>query len=167
MNRKERQGRKDLGCTIGDYAKIRNYHLVTLSPFHLFTLPTQHSALNTQHLFFNTVLNLPHMVDDMPGRAARKAARSPDHAATRPLLRRFAARAASRLGCRVAGHTFIIGAFQSGTHVLRPGEHATWDEGEGVQRDAAGRAVEARWSGPSEPGTVSCLALDLPSEIGA
>jgi hypothetical protein len=81
--------------------------------------------------------------------------------------RRFAARAASRLGCRVAGHTFIIGAFQSGTHVLRPGEHATWDEGEGVQRDAAGKAVEARWSGPSEPGTVSCLALDLPAEIGA
>jgi hypothetical protein len=67
----------------------------------------------------------------------------------------------------LAGRRFVIGAFQSGTHVLRPGEHATWDEGEGVQRDAAGQAVEARWSGPSEPRTVSCLALDLPAEIGA
>lgn len=76
---------------------------------------------------------------------------------------RFAEALAVRLGCRVAGHTHIIGVFQSGTHSLRPGEKAAWDEGEGV-RKAGGQAVSALTSTPVAPNTVSCLALGLPEE---
>jgi hypothetical protein len=78
--------------------------------------------------------------------------------------RRFAVAAARRLGCRVAGHTYIIGLFQSGTHSVRPGQEPAWDPAEGVNRDAAGRAISAKWSGPFEPATVSCLRLGLPDD---
>ena len=37
-------------------------------------------------------------------------------------------------GCRAAGHTYVIGAWQSGLHSLRPGETPAWSPGEGVQR---------------------------------
>lgn len=76
---------------------------------------------------------------------------------------RFAEALAQRLGCRVAGHTHIIGFFQSGTHSLRPGQKASWDAGEGVKK-AGGQAVSALTSTPGAPNTVSCLALGLPEE---
>jgi Domain of unknown function (DUF4347) len=75
--------------------------------------------------------------------------------------RRFAEDAADRLGCRVAGHTFVIGVFQSGTHSLRPGEKARWDDREGIRFDR-GRPAGALMSAPGAPNTVSCLALGLP-----
>ena len=75
----------------------------------------------------------------------------------------FAEALAVRLGCRVAGHTFIIGVFQSGTHSLRPGGKATWDAAEGVRRHG-GAAVAALTSAPGSPNTVSCLALGLPED---
>jgi hypothetical protein len=78
--------------------------------------------------------------------------------------RRFATEAARRLCCRVAGHTYIIGPFQSGTHSVRPGEEPAWDAAEGVKTDAAGQALGARWSGPFEPATISCLRLGLPAD---
>jgi hypothetical protein len=78
--------------------------------------------------------------------------------------RRFAGAAARRLGCRVAGHTYIIGPFQSGTHAVRPGEEPAWDPAEGVKIDAEGQAIGAKWSGPFEPATVSCLRLGLPAD---
>lgn len=76
--------------------------------------------------------------------------------------RRFAADAADRLGCRVAGHTYVIGFFQSGTHSLRPGETAAWDEREGVQL-VRGQPAAALVSTPNAPNTVSCLAFGLPA----
>jgi len=76
---------------------------------------------------------------------------------------RFAEALALRLGCRVAGHTHIIGFFQSGTHSLRPGERAGWPVDEGVLRED-GRATGARWSTRSAPNTVSCLSLGLPED---
>ena len=75
----------------------------------------------------------------------------------------FAEALAVRLGCRVAGHTHIIGVFQSGTHSLRPGAKATWDAGEGVKR-SGGNAISALTSAPDAPNTVSCLALGLPED---
>jgi len=78
--------------------------------------------------------------------------------------RRFAVAASRRLGCRVAGHTYIIGPFQSGTHSVRPGQEPSWDPAEGVQHDTQGRPSSARWSGPFEPATVSCLRLGLPDD---
>lgn len=78
--------------------------------------------------------------------------------------RRFAGAAARRLGCRVAGHTYIIGVFQSGTRSVRPGQEPAWDLAEGVQSDAEGRATGAKWSGPFEPATISCLRIGLPED---
>ena len=76
---------------------------------------------------------------------------------------RFAEALALRLGCRVAGHTHIIGFFQSGTHSLRPGQKAAWDEGEGVKK-SGGQAISALTSTASAPNTVSCLTLGLPEK---
>jgi hypothetical protein len=73
--------------------------------------------------------------------------------------RTFASGLADRLGCRVAGHTFVIGFFQSGTHVLAPGEAPSWDPAEGVRFDS-GRAVGALGSSPFAPSTVTCLHFD-------
>jgi hypothetical protein len=76
----------------------------------------------------------------------------------------FARAMTRRLGCRVAGHTYIIGPFQSGTHSVRPGDEPSWDTTEGVVLDAAGNTLRAKWSGPLEPSTISCLRLGIPEE---
>jgi hypothetical protein len=75
--------------------------------------------------------------------------------------RDFAARLAERIGVRVAGHTHIIGAWQSGTHSLAPGERAGWDADEGVEI-TNGVARAARDSSASAPRTISCFRLGLP-----
>src|SRR5690606_32670414 len=78
--------------------------------------------------------------------------------------RLFARAAADRLGCRVAGHTHIIGFFQSGTHSVAPGEEPGWDPREGVRfRD--GSPAGALGSAPGAPNTISCLTLGLPAGL--
>jgi hypothetical protein len=76
----------------------------------------------------------------------------------------FARAMSRRLGCRVAGHTYIIGLLQSGTHSVRPGGEPAWGPTEGVVLDAAGNALRAKWSGPFEPATISCLRFGLPDD---
>ena len=72
----------------------------------------------------------------------------------------LASRLSERLRARVAGHTHIIGAWQSGTHSVAPGEPPAWSVEEGVERvDGASRAV---LSSPTQPRTISCLHLGLP-----
>ncbi|AGP39838.1 hypothetical protein SCE1572_38310 [Sorangium cellulosum So0157-2] len=73
----------------------------------------------------------------------------------------FARALADRLGCRVAGHTYIIAFYQSGAHSLRPGEAPSWDPREGV-RFSGGEPAGALWSSRAAPNTVSCLTSDLP-----
>ena len=75
--------------------------------------------------------------------------------------RRFAERLATRLGARVAAHTYIIGVWQSGTHSVAPGEDASWPEEEGLEI-VSGVARGARVSAPQEPMTVTCLRGGLP-----
>ena len=76
--------------------------------------------------------------------------------------RHFARMLADRLGCRVAGHTHVIGFFQSGTHSIAPGVDPSWDPTEGViVRE--GQAASARGSSPFAPNTVTCMHLDLPA----
>lgn len=70
---------------------------------------------------------------------------------------------AETLGCRVAGHTFIIGPWQSGLHSLVPGADPDWDPEEGVRLGTAERPVKAAWSTPFAPNTVSCLAQAIPA----
>jgi hypothetical protein len=73
----------------------------------------------------------------------------------------FAEKLSSRLGCRAAGHTYVIGFWQSGTHSLKPGDSASWSPQEGLrgQRD---RATSALTSSAKEPNTMTCLGIGLP-----
>ncbi len=76
----------------------------------------------------------------------------------------FAQALADFLGCQVAGHTFIIGPWQSGLHRLRPGERPTWSVHEGLApgNDPA-KPKKALWSGPLQPNTITCLQGEVPA----
>jgi hypothetical protein len=79
----------------------------------------------------------------------------------------FAAALSDFSGATVAGHTFVIGFFQSGLQVLRPGKSAHWSRSEGLARGTPERPELALASGPSEPNTVTCLAGSIPPEFEA
>lgn len=72
---------------------------------------------------------------------------------------RFAAAFAGHLGCRVAGHTHVIGVWQSGLHSLRPGETPSWSITEGVR----GPGPVAAPSRLGAPNTISCLHGRVPA----
>ena len=76
---------------------------------------------------------------------------------------RFATAIAERLGARVAGHTYIIGLWQSGTRSVAPGESAAWDPDEGVLRGADGSPLGADVSSMRAPRTLHCLRPGLPA----
>ncbi len=75
----------------------------------------------------------------------------------------FAERLADFMGARVAGHTFIIGFHQSGLHALEPGARADWSPGEGLKRGTAEAPIEAQWSRPWKPRTLTALHGAIPS----
>jgi hypothetical protein len=75
---------------------------------------------------------------------------------------RFAGAFAERLGCRVAGHTYIIAFWQSGLHLLEAGSEPHWPLAEGLREGSPEEPVRALWSGPRQPCTVSCLAGAVP-----
>jgi hypothetical protein len=70
----------------------------------------------------------------------------------------FAAACAARFGCRVAGHTFVIGPLQSGLHTVTPTSPPSWplDEGQGP-----GGALLP--STPTAPHTITCLHGAIPA----
>lgn len=76
----------------------------------------------------------------------------------------FAQRLADRLGCRVAGHTYIIGFHQSGLHGLAPGVRADWSPDEGLEEGTADAPVRAKWSKPWAPRTITCLGSKVPAQ---
>lgn len=76
----------------------------------------------------------------------------------------FAAALADYSGATVAGHTFVIGFFQSGLHALAPGAAPHWSATEGLSRGTAENPVLARNSSPDEPNTITCLTGQLPAE---
>lgn len=78
------------------------------------------------------------------------------------LGQRFARALADFFGCDVAGHTFIIGPWQSGLHRLRPGEEPSWPREEGLVEGSPERPERAAWSGPREPNTITCLHGKIP-----
>ncbi|HEY4117044.1 MAG TPA: DUF4347 domain-containing protein [Byssovorax sp.] len=80
-----------------------------------------------------------------------------------PAGQAFAAALADRLGARVAGHTHVIGFWQSGAHSIAPGERASWSATEGVALGAAGEVVGAKDSSPFAPRTVTALRTKLPA----
>lgn len=65
---------------------------------------------------------------------------------------------------RVAGHTYIIGPWQSGLHSLAPGERPTWSIHEGlVEGDDPERPSKALWSRRGLPNTIHCLNGVIPA----
>ena len=66
-------------------------------------------------------------------------------------------------GCRAAGHTYVIGPWQSGLHSLAPGEEPSWSTEEGLVLDASGkRRATALFSGPAAPNTITCFHGAVP-----
>jgi hypothetical protein len=69
----------------------------------------------------------------------------------------FARALADHLGARIAGHTYVIGFFQSGLHSLSPGAPPSWSPSEGIASGSPDRPERAFSSGPSRPNTITCL----------
>jgi hypothetical protein len=70
-------------------------------------------------------------------------------------------------GARVAGHTFVIGYWQSGLHELAPGATPRWDRTEGLAAGTAARPERALSSGPRVANTITCLRARLPADLDA
>lgn len=77
---------------------------------------------------------------------------------------RFATSWARFFDCRVAGHTYVIGPWQSGLHSLRPGQLPTWSVREGLPDDVE-EPRYALMSAPGEPNTVTCLHGRIPDRF--
>lgn len=74
----------------------------------------------------------------------------------------FAAKLADGLGARVAGHTHVIGAVQSGLHGLRPGHLPTWSASEGIAEGTAAEPKTAHGSSFLRPHTITCFEGAVP-----
>ena len=74
----------------------------------------------------------------------------------------FARALGDYLGARIAGHTFVIGYFQSGLHSLAPGDRPSWSPAEGLSRGTPEAPAAALSSSPSEPNTVTCFDGSIP-----
>jgi hypothetical protein len=65
-------------------------------------------------------------------------------------------------GCRVAGHTYTIGYWQSGLHSLVPGALPDWPLDEGLAAGAPRMPTRSLASSPDAPHTISCLVGEIP-----
>lgn len=75
----------------------------------------------------------------------------------------FAQRLADFFGVRVAGHTHVIGALQSGLHGLRPGSAPDWSPDEGIAEGTASAPVRAHGSSPFRPRTIHFMTNAVPA----
>jgi hypothetical protein len=75
----------------------------------------------------------------------------------------WARRLTDFLGCRAAGHTYIIGVWQSGLHSLAPGTAPTWSPQEGLKAGTSAAPQEAEWSRRRAPNTIHCLSGQVPA----
>ena len=74
----------------------------------------------------------------------------------------FARRWTDFFGVPVAGHTHIIGPWQSGLHRLVPGKVPHWDAAEGIAEGTPEAPRRSTWSGPGRPHTIHCLQGHVP-----
>ena len=65
--------------------------------------------------------------------------------------------------CRAAGHTYVIGPYQSGLHTLEPGETPSWSIDEGLAEGTPDQPARALWSTRREPNTITCLHGTIPA----
>jgi hypothetical protein len=77
----------------------------------------------------------------------------------------FAAALGDFTGASIAGHTYVIGYFQSGLHRLAPGMSPTWSKEEGLADGSADEPRSALGSGPLEPNTVTCFTHRIPASL--
>ncbi|MGH1348168.1 MAG: hypothetical protein ACRBN8_41820 [Nannocystales bacterium] len=75
----------------------------------------------------------------------------------------FAQRFTERMQCRIAGHTFIIGHWQSGLHTLAPGQTPRWSAREGLKDGSPQSPSDAHWSRLWHPNTISFLHGTIPA----
>ncbi len=74
---------------------------------------------------------------------------------------RFAKACTRRFECDVAAHTHIIAGFQSGLHLISPGQEPHWDKQEG--RDI--KTNKIKWSGFFAPNTITMLHSNFPVKL--
>ena len=74
----------------------------------------------------------------------------------------FARAWSSFFDCRAAGHTYVIGPWQSGLHTLRPGQQPDWSVSEALIEGTPADPKRAAWSTPREPNTISFLHNTIP-----
>lgn len=74
----------------------------------------------------------------------------------------FAKRWTEFFGCRAAGHTYVIGYWQSGLHSLRAGDAPDWSTDEGLEVGTPTSPEKALRSRRHEPNTISCLRGTIP-----
>lgn len=75
----------------------------------------------------------------------------------------FASALSDATGARVAGHTYVIGFFQSGLHCLQSGMKPTWSDTEGLAAGSAAEPQKAFDSTPDAPNTITCLTGEIPA----
>ncbi|HWB78402.1 MAG TPA: hypothetical protein VG755_25730 [Nannocystaceae bacterium] len=75
----------------------------------------------------------------------------------------FARAFADRIGCRAAGHTYIIGHFQSGLHSVLPGQEPCWAPDEALLEGTPDSPKRAAWSRLRAPNTITALHSNLPA----
>jgi len=76
----------------------------------------------------------------------------------------FATSLSRFLGARVAGHTHVIDALQSGLHGLHPSESPRWSASEGLAKGTPDAPVLAKRSSPSAPNTIHFMNNAIPEE---
>lgn len=77
----------------------------------------------------------------------------------------FAVRWTRMLDCTTAGHTYVIGLWQSGLVVLRPGETPAWSIDDGLRAGTGDAPLAARRSHPIAPSTITCFTGALPATV--
>lgn len=74
---------------------------------------------------------------------------------------RFARAWTRFFGCRAAGHTYVIGFWQSGLHALLPDQEPSWPVSEGLPSGEESPRVAAP-SRPGAPNTITCFHGRVP-----
>lgn len=75
---------------------------------------------------------------------------------------RFARAWTDFFGGRAAGHTHVIGVWQSGLHSLAAGDTPAWSDREGLVEGSPDRPMRAASSGPAAPNTITCFHGAVP-----
>lgn len=75
----------------------------------------------------------------------------------------FAKACTGFFGARAAGHTHVIGYWQSGLRGLAPGHAPDWSPREGLEEGTPEEPRRAKGSSPTAPRTITCLDGAVPA----